>query len=99
MLLIKRLRIQPSLLAPSRLGRFAKRLFAGYLIDVLSLNSGRGGNPSFSLNGYVPLIQGQIQFLESSAGYATILGLHPQIGKFESPFNDNNNSTLFRYFQ
>ena len=42
-LLIKRLRIQPSLLAPSRLGRFAKRLFAGYLIDVLSLNSGRGG--------------------------------------------------------
>ena len=26
--LIKRLRIQPSLLAPSRLGRFAKRLFS-----------------------------------------------------------------------
>ena len=47
-----------------------------------------GDNPSFPLNGYVPLIQGLIQFLESSTGYATILALHPQIGKLESPFND-----------
>ena len=47
-----------------------------------------GGNPSFPLNGYVPLIQGLIQFLEPSTVYATILALHPQIGKLESPFND-----------
>ena len=62
-------------------------------------SGGGGGNPSVALNGYVSLIQGLIQFLESSTGYATILGLHPQIGKLEWPFNDNNNSTLFRYFQ
>lgn len=42
----------------------------------------------------MPLIQGQIQFLESSAGYATILGLHPQIGKFESPLTT---TTIARY--
>ena len=38
----------------------------------------------------MPLIQGLIQFLESSTGYATILGRHPQIGKLgRFPFNKN----------
>ena len=57
-----------------------------------------GGNPSFPLNGYVPLIQGLIQFLESSTGYATILALHPQIGKLDSPFNDKQQQQVIQVF-
>ena len=99
-LLINILRIQPSLFAPRYLERFAKRLFCR-LSDRCPLVKipGGGGIPSFGLNGYVPVIQGLIQGLESSTGYATTLALLSQIGKLEPPFNDNNNSRLFRYLQ
>lgn len=95
---IKRLRIQPSLLAPSRLGSFAKGLFSQAIDRCPLVKKTGGGNPSFPLNGYVPLIQGLIQFLESSTGYATILALHPQIGKLESPFNDKQQQKVIQVF-